>query len=229
VRPDADIPTTELAQLCREESERYRRHRRDDGDHCFELFRRAIVDRDQQAWTGVYEQYRRLVAKWVDGSPDQVDERTNRAFEKFWQAVVPQTFASKFADIGKVMAFLQMCARSVSIDEHRREEKHRLAGDLEGVQASTEDTTASHAMDNIWFEELFKHIEGRLRDDPERRVFHLSFRVGLSPKQIVQQYPDQFSDVTQVRRIKERVVRRLATDPQLQAWWRNSTRLGKDG
>jgi hypothetical protein len=108
VRPDADIPTTELAQLCREESERYRRHRRDDGDHCFELFRRAIVDRDQQAWTGVYEQYRRLVAKWVDGSPDQVDERTNRAFEKFWLYLVTIIHDS-----------LQNLQRQTSVTQHR--------------------------------------------------------------------------------------------------------------
>jgi DNA-directed RNA polymerase specialized sigma24 family protein len=85
----------------------------------------CIEERDQEAWTGIHNQYQRLVAKWVNGPPDQSDERINEAFAKFWTTIAPKSFTHKFAGIGKVMAYLQSCARSVGIDIHRREEKHK--------------------------------------------------------------------------------------------------------
>jgi DNA-directed RNA polymerase specialized sigma24 family protein len=214
-----EISTLELARMCREESERYRRSQLDDCGHCFELFRRAIVSRDQQAWAAICEQYRRLVARWVNGPPDRVDERINVTFARFWQAVNPKTFI-KFSSTGKVMAFLRACARSVRIDEHRRQEKHKLLVGLEDAPLEVEDTTALQATDNILRRELFAYIEQRLRDEQERLLFDLSFRVGLMPRQIVQEYPDHFTNVAQVRRIKERVLLRLSTDLRLQEWWK---------
>ncbi len=52
-----EISTIELARMCYKESERYRRRQPDDGGHCFELFHRAIANRDQQAWAAICEQY----------------------------------------------------------------------------------------------------------------------------------------------------------------------------
>jgi hypothetical protein len=40
----------------------------------------------------------------------------------------------------------------------------------------------------------------------------------LPPAQIVSQYPREFTDVEQVRRIKERVVKRLKGDSEIQKW-----------
>lgn len=214
------IPVTELAELCREESEWYRRGRPDDRGHCYELFRRAIVDRDQEAWTAAYEQYRRLVGKWVNGSADQIDERTNQVFAKFWQAVDPQNFTSRFTGIGKVMAFLQKCAYSVCIDKRRREKKHQLLTSLRGATVGTGDTTSEQTIDNIMLQELFERVEQQLHDEQERLVFHLSFKVGLKPTQIAQEHPDVFTDAKEVRRIKERVNLRLKSDLRLQEWWR---------
>lgn len=213
-------PLTELAQKCREESERYRRGRSDERGHCYELFRRAIVDHDQQAWAAVYEQYRRLVARWVTGSPGPVDDRIHEAFERFLRTVNPQTFTTDFSGIDKVMACLKMCARSVSIDQYRRDEKRAFVVALEDVTTKTGDSTDSQALDNVMLEELFSYIEGRLKDEQERLVFYASFRDGLMPRMIAAEYPDHFADVAQVRRIKEKVVLRLSTDPRLQAWWK---------
>jgi hypothetical protein len=78
-------------------------------------------------------------------------------------------------------------------------------------------------------QELFEHIEQRLKDEQERLVIRLSFKVGLVPRHIAQECPDTFADAADVRRVKERVVRRLSNDLQLQAWWERQTRLGKHG
>ncbi len=211
-----EISIQELASLCREESSRYQRCRCEELGYCFELFRRAIVERDQEAWSVLYCQYRSLIAGWVIGSCDRVDEEVNQVWTKFWKSVGPDTFVSRFSGIGKVMAFLKLCAYSVRIDEHRREK----AG---GVISLEEVDLPDHSPpreESLLLEELLKYIEPRLQNEQEQLVFHLSFQVGLKPREIVQNYSNQFSDVKEVMRIKERIVWRLANDSWLQTWWK---------
>jgi DNA-directed RNA polymerase specialized sigma24 family protein len=177
------------------------------------------VEREEGAWSALYLQYQRLVGKWVGSPPDRIDEYVNRAFDKFSHAVDPESFSSKFPTVEKVMAYLRMCARSVRIDAHRREEKHQLLVNLEDIRTSTGDTTSQQAIEGVMRQELFSHIEGRLKDKQERLVMHLSFKMGLAPREIVRVCPDTFDSVAEVRRVKERIVRRLSNDLQLQDWW----------
>ena len=209
--------TGELAKLCHDESERYRRGAAVQRGDCYELFRRAIVDKDQEAWSALDEQYRRLVAKWVNGPSDQVDDRINEAFVKFWRGVKPESFVHEFAGIGKVLAFLRVCARSVKLDIIRKEKKVALIS-TEKIEIAIDDSTAPNVLDKIEQDEIRKHIQSRLKDDQERLVFYLSFEIGLKPRQIAKKYPKQFENAKQVSRIKERIVLRLRNDPQLQAW-----------
>ncbi len=95
-----NIPTPQLTEMCRRESERYRRGQSGERGYCYELFRRAIVDGDQQAWRAIYEQYRRLVGTWVGGPADWIDERVNHAFAKFWHAINADGFCTRFSTIG---------------------------------------------------------------------------------------------------------------------------------
>lgn len=222
-----NIPTPQLTEMCRKESERYRRGRSGGRGYCYELFRRAIVDRNQEAWTAIYKQYRRLVGKWVGGPADRIEERVNQAFAKFWRAVNPDSFCNRFSTIGKVMTYLQMCARSVRTDEHRRRERHQMLTSLNEATASTGNPMSKHVIDNIVRQELFAYIEQQLNDEEERVVIHLSFKVGLAPRQIAQERPDVFADAAAVRRAKERVVRRLSNDLRLQNWWKSQTPLSK--
>ncbi len=221
-----EISTPKLAQMCHEESEQYRRHRSSDRGHCYELFRRAIVDCDERAWDFIYGQYQRLVIKWVRGPDGCVDDRVNGTWVRFWKAIDPATFPRKFAGTGKIIRFLQACARSECIDEHRREEKQELLADLEDVTEAN-NMTANPAIDKVVQDELFAYIEEQLRDDQERLVIHLSFRVGLAPRLIAREYPEIFDSIAEIRRIKERVVLRLSTDLRLRDWWNPPTRLGK--
>jgi DNA-directed RNA polymerase specialized sigma24 family protein len=222
-------PIQDLAEMCHEESDRFRSGRSGERGYCYELFRRAIADGDQTAWNAVYEQYRRLVGKWVDGPSDRIDERVNCAFAKFWHAVEPQSFSSDFTSIGKVMSYLKTCASSVCMDDQRREERRQLLVSMDDTNVGTGDTTSRRAIDDVVRQQLFALIEQRLKDDQERLVVDASFRVGLAPRQIAEAYPDVFQDAAEVRRVKERVVRRLSNDIALQDWWKSENHLGKRG
>ena len=58
-----------VAQRCARETELFFQRRRYNPRYCFELFRRAIVERSQGAWELAYAQYRPLVAGWVERHP----------------------------------------------------------------------------------------------------------------------------------------------------------------
>lgn len=223
------LSTAELADLCREESQRYRRGRSNEQGDCFELFRLAIVERNQDAWAAIYGQYWRLVAKWVNHPLLEIDEGVNITFAKFWQSVDAKKFTSKFFTIGKVMAYLQVCAWSVKKDMMRASQKQQRLGSLEEAKTESEETMTDTVIKNDEMERLFGYIEQRLKNKQERLVVYFSFQMGLKPREIATNYAEEFADVKEVRRIKERVVLRLRHDPQLRAFWDGENHLGKDG
>ena len=55
------MPLAELAAHCREETGKFLRRETTSDAYCFEIFRRAICDRDEPAWRAVFAQYRGIV------------------------------------------------------------------------------------------------------------------------------------------------------------------------
>src|SRR6266508_3882643 len=101
----AKLPLSEVARRCGEAASRYERGRANPGDeYCFEMFRRAICDRDERAWDAVFAQYHGLVLANVRRQPwpvvrgDDDEAWVNGAFARFWHAVRPERFAM-FADL----------------------------------------------------------------------------------------------------------------------------------
>ncbi|HIC88166.1 MAG TPA: hypothetical protein EYP04_02005, partial [Anaerolineae bacterium] len=76
--PWQSMDIVSLAVRCSEETERFRRGDPYDERPCFELFRRAVVERDQVAWLLIHEQYTPLIRSWVRKElllyPDLLDE-----------------------------------------------------------------------------------------------------------------------------------------------------------
>ena len=59
------MAVADLAHRCAEETQHYLQQQSHDPRYCFELFRRAVEDRDQVAWEIICVQYEPLVAGWV--------------------------------------------------------------------------------------------------------------------------------------------------------------------
>ena len=120
----ADLQTFALggiAHRCTEETALFFAHRPHDPRYCYELFRRAILLRNQRAWELIYAEYQPLAAGWINrhsGFPASGEETqyfVNRAFEKMWQAVTPDRF-NQFPDLQSLLRYLQMCAHSAIMD-----------------------------------------------------------------------------------------------------------------
>ncbi|MCB0254869.1 MAG: sigma-70 family RNA polymerase sigma factor [Anaerolineae bacterium] len=212
-----------LAHRCSEETHLFFRRLEYDPRYCYELFRRAIVDADQDAHACLYRQYLPLVAGWVERHPafrttsEDTDYFVNRAFEKLWHAITPVRF-TRFDDLKSLLRYLKMCTNSAIVDFNRRSElaliddgsdsdELRVApapGDIE------EDTIARVDRSQFW-----RLIVERLNNDKERAVIYASFVLGMKPAELLESQPQLFDDIKDVYRTKQNVLERLRRDTQL--------------
>lgn len=201
------LPVSELAQHCAEEMERFRRRQDYDPRYCYELFRYALEQRDDEAWDALYSQYYRLVRHWLGDAPDDPDALANQVFERLWRAIPPDRFAD-FSTLDDVLAYLRRCAQCVALDARRREERRRVE---ETVPARTQGDV-EQVLDKITGERLYGWALECLDSPQERLVFRASFEWDMRPGEIAERWPDVFASAQEVSRIKERILRRLQRD-----------------
>ncbi len=213
---DPTPPTVdELAARCRRESGRPLPADRPSA--CWELFRRAVVENDQQAWAALHVQYRRLIAQWGAGTGHDLDDLVWIVLDRFWRGVRDHDFPHRFPKMAEVMRFLKWCARSEAIDQARRRDYQRRVGE-KLTEARCLDRPAPNPEAQVFAGELREHLYSLLQGEDERLVFYLSWELDLKPHEIADQHPRRFADARAVSRIKERILRRLREDPVVQEW-----------
>src|ERR1700730_7111963 len=115
-----------LARRCAEETQKFLRQSASNDRYCLELFRRAIVRHNEDAWACLYQQYAPLVLTWVNQhqtvttllGQDGAAPLVNAAFAKFAQALTPAKM-SNFDALAAILKYLKMCVHSVVADEVR--------------------------------------------------------------------------------------------------------------
>src|SRR5215470_19580224 len=134
------LSINELARCCSEETNKFLKQSVSNDRYCLELFRRAIVSRDNDAWACIYQQYAPLVLTWVtqhqsaapllgqDGSGPLV----NAAFAKFSQALTPAKMEN-FDSLAAVLKYLKMCVHSVVADEVRARKAQQFEETLDTI------------------------------------------------------------------------------------------------
>src|SRR5689334_24564640 len=88
----------DLAQKCAKETDLFFNHHDYDPSYGFELFRRAVRNKDERALEEVITLYQPLVARWVDkysgflSINEEVQDFIAQAFERFWVSFTPAKF-----------------------------------------------------------------------------------------------------------------------------------------
>lgn len=224
------LTLSDIAHHCTQETNRFFQGQSYDPQYCFELFRRATMDRDQRAWELVYAQYRPLVAGWVERHPafpasgEEVQYFVNRTFEKMWVALTPDKF-DHFSDLKSLLRYLQMCIHSVLLDCVRTTEQSAVKVQAEALAVENQakgPSVEDEALAWVHRQELWWEINARLRNEKERRVAYGSFVLALKPRELYAQHRETFRDVNEVYRLKENVLARLRRDTKLKKF------LGED-
>ena len=189
--------------------------------YCFELFRLAIEEGNNQAWQALKQQYDGLIHHWVisnSGAPLSLQDREDlvqdtwanfhRALKKYQISL-----GTHFEHVGALLKFLNNCAYTATMKHWKRRQKaKRLQEKLSKIAPKVASAPEEATLKQIFREErlaaLKKWREERITEPHEQLVFDCSFKEGLKPKQIVAAYPEMFANAKAVSRIKENLMKR---------------------
>ncbi len=227
--PPEQLSINELARCCSEETNKFLKQNASNDRFCLELFRRAIVKRDDDAWGCIYQQYAPLVLTWVtqhqsaapllgqDGSGPLV----NTAFAKFSQALTPAKMGN-FDSLAAILKYLKMCVHSVVADEVRARQARQYEETLESIEHEPASSDpADDVVSNISAQGLWQVIQEELNGEDERILIYLAYVQGMKPSEISSQHRRHFPTVDDVYRIKRNVLERLRRNRRLQLLFRH--------
>jgi DNA-directed RNA polymerase specialized sigma24 family protein len=212
-----EIPPAQLAARCQ--------NTRTDASHepfCLELFRRAIVDSCSLSWHYLHNQYYSLVCYWVSRrtppDPDTVDDLAQEAFTNFWRFYTPDKLR-RATELGKVLSYLKSCTATVVAQARRKESRTVLEAEwdehLLDTQVSARSAEAS-AFREMEEGQVWAAVLACCNDERDRLVARQVFLANQKPGDIAERYPELFSDVSEVYRVKRNLIDRLRRDSTLQ-------------
>ena len=193
----------------------------------YELFRRAIVERDEQAWIESATRYRPLLAAWAGRCSasavlaESYDDLADQAFARAWAALSPERFAS-FPTLAALLAYLRACVTTTVIDHARSElSRDRVEQSIEAEEVPTPEQVI---IDQFQRREVWRIAERAAVSEQERVVLHETFVYDLPPRAILRRHPELFVDAHAIYVAKRNLFDRLERCPELrqvyQEWQR---------
>src|SRR5438874_4232852 len=222
----------ELCSHCREAILRFRRGEAFDDGYCFEVFRRAVVERNEECWRELNDIYHDQVLAWCRrasrGSDIAAEDLVAFAWEKFWHSFGPDNFA-RAEGTAAVQRYLKMCAQTAAIDVARDRQANasldRPLSDLEGENLSLRDLiidpapTPEQALSaDTARAEFWRLVGGLTNSDAERAIVYLKYEIGLKSGEIQAKRPDLFAEIGDVYRTTRNLLDRLRRSSDLSKW-----------
>jgi len=215
-----------LVQCCIRESERYHRSQPHDTRFAYELFRRALAQRDEAAWERLYQLYRPMVEYWVrrhsafGGSGESCDFFVGAAFTRFWRAISAENFGS-FPNAASLLRYLRCCTECAVIDGSRRQSHADAVPEaLMAQEPASQPTPDEEVLARVERQEFWQYLGSLLRNEAEQVVVHAAFVLGMKPLAIQAARPDLFASVGDVYNIKRNLLERLGRNQELRRWMR---------
>lgn len=192
---------------------------RDDG---YELFRRAVVERDAEAWAAIALRYRPMLISWVGRCPaaaaagESFEDMADEGLARAWRALTPGRFAD-FPNLAALLGYLHVCVTATVIDAARA----RLAYERIGQQ-SVEDThkpLEQAVLDQIGRAELWELVIGLAACEAERVALIERYVFDLPPRVIQSRHPDLFPSVMNIYAATRNVCDRLRRHKEVQRYY----------
>ena len=208
-----------LADRCANELKRHRRKEAADDRFCLEIFRRAIVQRMDQAWSVLQQRFGEIVRIWLHSHPnsdvalmrDTEENYVAQTFSRFWYAVRDQSL--EFTTLNAALSYLHATLNGIVMDALRsrlRSKEVSLPEPGFSEEPMVEDSIDGHL--------LWNSIQSLLSDKHERRIAYLLYYCGLKPREIVTRCSKEFDDVKEVYRLNHSVIERLRRNRDRLRW-----------
>jgi hypothetical protein len=201
-----------LADLSTGELQRHRRNMSVDDGYCVELFRRALTEQTDEAWSVLQHCFSETIRARIRSHPnrdvallrDSEENYIAQTFTRFWYAV--RDHHLEFITLSTALSYLSATLNGLLTDTLRSHLRVRAREVPFPAPDYAQEPLAQDSMDGqcIW-----KSIEALLCDERERRVAYLLYHCGLKPREIVMRCSQEFDDVKEIYRLNHNVVERL--------------------
>lgn len=209
-----------LAEQCLLQLDAYRRGELCDGSYGLELFRRATVEGDVEAWEWVLRCFGEIVLAWLRRHPSRaaacrLDSEENfvaLTFERFWRATTV-TQQITFRTLAAALQYLRASLHGAILDTLRAYARPQEAPLPEpgepGEPFAEEPAEAS---------EVWAVLQTMLPMWRERRLAYLLYHCGLKPREIVRFCPQEWNDVQEIYHLRRTILDRLMRNRDQLRW-----------
>lgn len=212
-----------LVGRCMGEIEHYRHKEPHDDQYCLELFHRAMVKHDPDAWELLLQRFSPTVRAWMRNHPhreiacrlEPEENYVAHTFTRVWQASIRNTL--EFDTLAAALSYLKLSLQAAVIDTMRAYSKPKEAP-LPDPGSDTWYTEEPASEDEYESHELWDIIKSLLPNERERRLAYLLYHCGLKAREIVHYRPDEFSDVQEIYRLTRNIMERLMRHREQIRW-----------
>jgi hypothetical protein len=216
-KPPGDMNLFELQDRCWSEIEKFNHQERSDDQYCLEIFRRALVLRDEHAWNILARRFRGTLLGWLHRHPyrevayrlHSEEDYVALTIERLWMVTV-RNESLEFHTLAGALKFMRACLHSVIIDNLRSQIKE-VAMPEAGFQE-----LAATVTDEV--REFWEAIKSMLSNQREQRLAYLLFYCNLKPRQVIQFCPQEFSDTQEIFLMKRNILDRLRNNKDRLRW-----------
>src|SRR5260370_21795884 len=213
IRVDEALSQMNLSLLADRSSDEMKLHRRKescDDRYCLEIFRRAIIQHVDQAWSVLQQRFGESVRIWLHSHAskgvallrDSEENYIAQTFSRFWYAVRDQHL--EFTSLNSALSYLHATLNGILTDTLRSHLRSKEVPIPEPGSSEEPLIEAAHDESAIW-----QSIQELLTDQREQRAAYLLYYCGLKPREIVMRCPHEFDDIKEVYRLNHNIVERL--------------------
>jgi DNA-directed RNA polymerase specialized sigma24 family protein len=185
----------------------------------YELFRRAIVDRDSDAWSAIHLRFGALLTSWAwrsagrTFSANECSDIADQALARAWGVLTPERFAD-FHTLARLLSYLRACVMSTMIDAIRAQTaSERTINELQIDIAATPEQIVLADIDSS---ALWRTAFALASSEAERVALLESFVYGLPPRAILERHRLLFADIAAVYSAKRNLLQRLERNSDIQ-------------
>jgi integrase len=219
--PD-QMTLAELGARCQREIANFRKGLPYDDRYCLEIFHRAILKENDQAWEWLVNNYSRMVLSWFHSHPrreealrHEPDEEyyVGYTFTRFWQATHNQSL--KFDSLAAALRYLKLTLSAAVSDTLRSYARPVVPLPEPGMGLPDEPVAEDEPEDG---RALWEAIESLLPTKRQKLVAYLIIHCGLKPKEIMQLRPGLFNNVKEIYKTYRNVLERLERNMDWLRW-----------
>lgn len=183
-------------------------------EHYLAMFHQALLYDDQVARKKFQRRLSEAMLGWLRVHPRREEAHcceneeyyVMQAFEYFWRATARHKQV-ELSTLTAVLKYLQASLDGVIIETLRTNCSSRELPIAEPVEPGH--PGKSFPAGRVNGHEIWENIQSVLLDAREQRLAYLLFHCGLKPREIVQSYPMEYSNLEEIVRLRHKVIERV--------------------